>query len=80
MIPPLTVLRRFDCVLAPTKQAVLEADTKYGEQMDTVHRYHLENASGVPFYNTSSLDFAAAAQRPEHGVAAFGHRCGRYSQ
>ena len=58
MILPLTVLRRFDCVLAPTKQAVLEADTKHGDQIDTVRRHHLENASGVPFYNTSSLDFA----------------------
>jgi len=64
VILPLTVLRRFDCVLAPTKQAVLEAHDRYGEQIDTVRRHHLEKASGVPFYNTSSLDFAQLLNDP----------------
>ena len=64
VILPLTVLRRFDCVLAPTKTAVLEADGKYSEQIDTVRRHHLEKAAGVPFYNTSSLGFEQLLNDP----------------
>ena len=64
MILTLTVIRRFDRVLAPTKQAVLEADTKHGEQIDTVRRHHPEKASGVPFQNTLSLDFAQLLNGP----------------
>ena len=57
VILPLTVLRRLDCVLAPTKEAVLgrQADlTQRGLQ--TLHR-QLCIASGFAFYNTSRYDF-----------------------
>ena len=57
VILPLTVLRRLDCVLAPTKEAVLgrQADlTQRGLQ--TLHR-QLCIASGFEFYNTSRYDF-----------------------
>ncbi|MCY4621216.1 MAG: class I SAM-dependent DNA methyltransferase [bacterium] len=64
VILPLTVLRRFDCVLAPTKTAVLEVDGKYSEQIDTVRRHHLEKAAGVPFYNTSPLGFEQLRNDP----------------
>lgn len=57
---PMTVLRRFDCVLAPTKQQVL---AKYdsiknnpnfqGEALDKI----LNSASGQRFHNRSPLDF-----------------------
>ena len=57
VILPLTVLRRFDCVLAATKQAVLDADTRYSEQVGAVRDQLLEDAAGVAFYNTSPLDF-----------------------
>lgn len=33
VILPLTVLRRIDCVLAPTKEAVLEAHNTYGKKL-----------------------------------------------
>ena len=55
VILPLTVLRRLDCVLAPTKQAVLEefaARTKQGLNPEAF----LLRKSGVGFYNTSQLD------------------------
>ena len=57
VILPLTVLRRFDCVLADTKQAVLAAHDQHAGQPDTVREQLLEAASGLPFYNTSKLDF-----------------------
>ena len=57
VILPLTVLRRFDCVLADTKQAALDTDAKHSAQSDNVRRQLLEDASGRPFYNTSPLDF-----------------------
>lgn len=57
---PMTVLRRFDCVLAPTKSKVL---AKYdsvknnpnfqGEALDKI----LNNSSGQRFHNRSPLDF-----------------------
>jgi type I restriction enzyme M protein len=57
---PMTVLRRFDCVLAPTKPQVL---AKYdsiknnpnfqGEALDKI----LNSASGQRFHNRSPLDF-----------------------
>ncbi len=57
VILPSTVLRRLDCVLAPTKSAVLkrqaELKSKNLEQMDAA----LRKASGFAFYNTSRYDF-----------------------
>ena len=64
VILPLTVLRRFDCVLADTKQAVLAAAAQHAEQTDNVRRQLLENASGRSFYNTSKLDFERLLDDP----------------
>ena len=64
VILPLTVLRRFDCVLADTKQAVLAAAAQHAEQTDNVRRQLLENASGRSFYNTSRLDFERLLDDP----------------
>ena len=57
VILPLTVLRRFDCVLAATKDDVLAADAEYRSQDESVHHQRLMEASGRSFYNTSKLDF-----------------------
>ena len=57
VILPLTVLRRFDCVLAETKDAVLAANERYGGQGDEVSPQLLEAAAGRKFYNTSKLGF-----------------------
>ena len=64
VILPLTVLRRFDCVLADTKTAVLDADAKHSAQRDNVRRQLLEDAAGRPFYNTSPLDFQRLLDDP----------------
>lgn len=54
---PLTVLRRLDCVLAPTKEKVLARKAELRgmglEDMDA----QLKKASGFAFYNTSRYDF-----------------------
>ena len=52
IIIPLLLLRRMECVLEPTKEAVLkayEADKDTGIDLNLV----LPNVSGLPFYNTS---------------------------
>ncbi|MEZ0166350.1 N-6 DNA methylase [Kineococcus sp. LSe6-4] len=54
VILPLTVLRRLDCALAPTKTKVLERDAALTVQnKDRI----LKGAAKQPFYNTSPLDF-----------------------
>lgn len=64
VILPLTVLRRFDCLLAPTKKAVLvkHAEMK-GKPERLVHR-SLQDITGRPFYNISGLDFATLLNDP----------------
>ena len=64
VILPLTVLRRFDCVLAGTKEAVLTADKGYAGDSTNVHRRLLQEASGRPFYNTSPFDFGKLLNDP----------------
>ena len=56
VILPLTVLRRLDCVLAPTKRRVLEVQAKYKGKIDNLDS-QLRRASGFAFYNTSRYDF-----------------------
>ncbi|BBU53895.1 type I restriction endonuclease subunit M [Mameliella alba] len=52
-----TVLRRLDCVLAPTKQAVLDTQEKMLAQDLPPDRF-MRRASGTSFYNGSSLDLS----------------------
>ena len=64
---PMTVLRRFDCVLEPTKSAVLrkydQVKGKYkGEALDKV----LNNAAGQRFHNHSQLTFEKLKGDPDH--------------
>src|SRR5947199_2447384 len=56
VILPLTVLRRLDCVLAPTKTKVLETQAKYKGKLENLDP-QLRRASGFAFYNTSRYDF-----------------------
>src|SRR5205809_1109766 len=58
VILPFTVLRRLDCVLAPTKKRVLEANAKFKGKLDNPDG-QLRKASGFAFYNTSKYDFPA---------------------
>jgi type I restriction enzyme M protein len=64
---PLVVLRRFDCVLKPTKQAVLDRFTKlggkhHGEALDGV----LNQISGQRFHNHSPLTFERLMGDPDN--------------
>ncbi len=65
VILPLTVLRRFDSVLAETKEAVLAANEGYPGASANVRRELLEKAAGGrAFYNTSRLDFERLLNDP----------------
>src|SRR6266545_158759 len=56
VILPLTVLRRLDCVLAPTRDAVWKANAKYKGKLENPEK-QLRKASRFAFYNTSLYDF-----------------------
>ncbi|MBR1750449.1 MAG: SAM-dependent DNA methyltransferase, partial [Ruminococcus sp.] len=68
VILPMTVLKRFDDALAPTKQAVVEMAEKLntqkveGEARDGV----LRTTSGYAFYNTSKFDFEKLVADPDN--------------
>ena len=69
VILPLTVIRRFDCILADTKDAVLE---KYESVKNLPLRdVLLRNASGHPFYNTSKFTFEKLLAAPNDIEANF---------
>ena len=56
VILPLTVIRRFDCILADTKQAVLDKHNSMAEDFPMREQF-LKKASGYEFYNTSKYTF-----------------------
>lgn len=66
---PLTVLRRLDCVLAPSKDKVLEAKKKWGGKGKGVLEAKLMRAAGVSFYNTSKYTFESLKGDPNHIAA-----------
>ncbi len=55
IILPFTLLRRLECVLEPTKPAVLEAAQEHQTKPDLVREKLLLRAAGQQFYNASSL-------------------------
>lgn len=64
VILPMTVLKRFDDILKPTKQAVLE---KYEEVKNfEVKDAFLTEASEYSFYNTSKYDFEKLLSDPDN--------------
>lgn len=64
VILPLTVLRRIDCVLEPTKQAVLEVHAKLKGRLENLDP-QLRRASGYSFYNTSRFTFESLLGDPD---------------
>ena len=64
VILPLTVLRRFDCLLAPTKAQVLASTRRSRPSPRTVVRSLLEKITGRPFYNLSKLDLPKLLDDP----------------
>jgi len=78
VILPLTVLRRIDSVLAPTKEQVLEAYNKYGSKLDNPDAL-LRKASGYAFYNTSRYDFERLVADPSNLAANLRHYISSFS-
>ena len=64
VILPLTVLRRFDCLLLDTKEDVLAEHKKIKTKPDTVIRLKLCNITGRPFFNLSKLTMAKLLDDP----------------
>ena len=64
VILPLTVLRRFDCLLAPTKARVLAEHAEIKAKPETIIRSLLEKITGRPFYNLSKLDLPKLLDDP----------------
>jgi len=68
VILPLTVLRRLDCVLAPTKPKVMEQQAKFRGKIEDLDGL-LRRASGFAFYNTSRYDFERLLADAPHVAA-----------
>ena len=65
VILPLTVLRRLDCVLAPTKRKVLEVQARFRGKIENLDP-QLRRASRFAFYNTSRFDFGKLLAEAPH--------------
>jgi type I restriction enzyme M protein len=77
VILPLTVLRRLDCVLEPTKEAVLTRAAQLEGKVENIDPI-LEQVAGEKFFNTSKLDFSKLLAAPDdladnlrHYIASF---------
>ena len=64
VILPLTVLRRFDCILTSTKAAVLLEHGKIKGKGEAIIKAKLTAITGRQFYNTSKLDLARLLDDP----------------
>jgi len=66
VILPLTVLRRFDCILLPTKQKTLTEFAKLKGKSEAIVQKRLGELTGVPFHNLSKLTFELLPNDPNH--------------
>jgi type I restriction enzyme M protein len=78
VILPFTVLRRLECVLAPTKDKVLETVARFRGQDINPDRF-LRKASGHSFYNTSTYTLKAIAGDPSHAAKYLNEYYGAFS-
>lgn len=67
VIIPMTIIRRFECALAPTKKAVVE---QY-EKDPSFPAKAMYRISGFQFYNTSRYDLAELVNDSDHLAANF---------
>src|SRR5438105_11504744 len=72
VILPLTVMRRFDCLLAPTKEQVLKKYETIKGRPETVVRSLLHQVTGRRFYNLSKFAFGNLLADPNHVAAHLG--------
>ena len=80
VILPMTVLRRLDCVLEPTKQKVLDkhAALKAAGTIKDMEPI-LNRASGHAFHNTSKLDFQKLKGDPDKIASNLAHYIKNFS-
>lgn len=71
VILPLTVIRRFDCILETTKDAVLQMDSEQKHNDVDVKDSALRRVSGNAFYNTSKFTFTKLLDDPDNIEANF---------
>lgn len=64
VILPFTLLRRLDCVLQPTREAVRTAAEKYKTAPEQTRDSLLKKAAGQSFYNTSEYSLAGLLKFP----------------
>lgn len=62
VIIPMTIIRRFECCLEPTKDRVLEAINKHPEMADL----ELYKRTGFPFYNKSQFSLKELLNDSDH--------------
>jgi len=80
VILPLTVLRRLDCVLAPTKEKVLRRQAELRDRkLENLDR-QLCKASDFKFYNTSRYDFEKLLADAPHLAANLRNYIAGFSQ
>lgn len=78
VILPMTVIKRFNDILAPTKEQVLET---YENVKDfEIKAPFLESASGYKFYNTSKYDFEKLLNDSENIEANFREYLNSFSE
>lgn len=79
VILPLTILRRLDCVLAKTKQKVLDYLPKVEKLSDHAKDLTLNKIAGFNFHNRSQFDFAKLIADPNHIAANLRNHINGYS-
>ncbi|MBK7105535.1 MAG: SAM-dependent DNA methyltransferase [Ignavibacteriae bacterium] len=69
VILPMTVLRRLDCVLEPTKAQILELSKANKGKNDSVLDLIITNKIKIKFFNKSKYDFQKLLKDPDHIAA-----------
>jgi type I restriction enzyme M protein len=63
VILPLTVLRRFECLLEPTRQAALKEFQTLRNKAERVRQARLQKITGRRFYNLSQMQFTLPGKK-----------------
>ena len=79
VILPLTVIRRLDCVLEPTKQSVLDRNQFLVGRIENLEPV-LQAAAGQQFYNTSPLTLTKLLDDPDSIADSFALYIGGFSE
>src|SRR5438105_282461 len=69
VILPMTVLRRLDCVLEPTKAAVLKKVPEAAKKSEKAAELLLNRVAGREFHNRSPYDFPKLLNEPKQIAA-----------